>query len=130
MKPFAGTVDDSFFIDLGAAFDTLNFRVIPGPGSTGPIQIARGIEVSDETLSVDVIAEVVAGPGHFLGAAQTLELMQSEYVYPQQADRSSPDVWAEEGARDIWERAAARAKKCSSFSVAMHLVGMRSFRGC
>ena len=27
---FAGTVDDPFFIDLGAAFDTLNFRKIPG----------------------------------------------------------------------------------------------------
>lgn len=35
IRVFAGTTDDAFFIDLGAAFDSLNFRVIPGPGSTG-----------------------------------------------------------------------------------------------
>src|SRR5262249_23108277 len=27
VRVFAGTVDDSFFIDLGAAFDSLNFRM-------------------------------------------------------------------------------------------------------
>lgn len=35
VKVFAGTTDDGFSIDLGAAFDSLNFRVIPGAGSTG-----------------------------------------------------------------------------------------------
>ena len=27
IRVFAGTVDDPFFIDLGAAFDSLNFRM-------------------------------------------------------------------------------------------------------
>ena len=31
VRVFAGTTDDAFYIDLGAAFDSLNFRVIPGP---------------------------------------------------------------------------------------------------
>jgi hypothetical protein len=35
IRAFAGTTADAFFIDLGAAFDSLNFRVIPGPTSTG-----------------------------------------------------------------------------------------------
>ena len=35
IRVFAGTTDDAFFIDQGAAFDSLNFRVIPAPGSTG-----------------------------------------------------------------------------------------------
>jgi len=43
LKVFAGTTDDAFWIDLGAAFDSLNFRVlpdtdvngVPGFGSTG-----------------------------------------------------------------------------------------------
>ena len=35
VRVFAGTTDDAFYIDLGAAFDSLNFRVIPGPSSTG-----------------------------------------------------------------------------------------------
>ncbi len=32
IKVFAGTVDDPFFIDLGAAFDSLNFRIAAGGG--------------------------------------------------------------------------------------------------
>jgi hypothetical protein len=35
VRTFAGTTDDAFYIDLGAAFDSLNFRVIPGAASTG-----------------------------------------------------------------------------------------------
>jgi Domain of unknown function (DUF4331) len=35
VRVFAGTTDDAFYIDLGATFDSLNFRVIPGPTSTG-----------------------------------------------------------------------------------------------
>ncbi len=74
-------------------------------------RIARGIEVTDETLSVDVVAETVAGPGHYLGARQTMELMETEFVYPRHADRSSPDDWAEAGARDIRDRARERARE-------------------
>ena len=32
IKVFAGTVDDPFYIDLGAAFDSLNFRTAAGGG--------------------------------------------------------------------------------------------------
>ncbi len=73
-------------------------------------RIARGIEVTDETLSVDVIAETVAGAGHFLGAEQTLDLMQSEFVYPRHADRTPPDDWRDAGSTDIWERARIAAQ--------------------
>jgi len=74
-------------------------------------RIARGIEVTDETLSVDVIAEATKGPGHFLGSSQTMELMETEFVYPRHADRSSPDYWQETGSTDMWQRAATRAKE-------------------
>ena len=73
-------------------------------------RIGRGIEVTDETLSVDVIANVVEGEGHFLGAKQTMNLMKTEYDYPQQADRLSPDDWTEAGARDMWQRASETAR--------------------
>jgi len=73
-------------------------------------RIARGIEVTDETLSVEVVAETVAGPGHYLGAEQTMSLMETEYIYPRHADRSSPDDWNEQGARDIWARATDQAR--------------------
>jgi trimethylamine--corrinoid protein Co-methyltransferase len=68
----------------------------------------RGIEVTDETLSVDVIEEVVNGSGHFLDHPQTLELMESEYLYPTLADRSSTEEWQEKGERDMRERARER----------------------
>jgi trimethylamine--corrinoid protein Co-methyltransferase len=69
----------------------------------------RGIEVNDETLSLDVITDVcINGPGHYLGHNQTLDLMQKEYVYPQIANRMSPKEWAEAGKPDIVERATAR----------------------
>jgi trimethylamine--corrinoid protein Co-methyltransferase len=45
------------------------------------LRTVRGIEVSDETLSIDVINEVVHGEGHFLRSEQTMELMRSEYEY-------------------------------------------------
>lgn len=71
-------------------------------------RIGRGIEVNEETLSVDVIKSVVSGPGHFLGSEQTMELMKSEYVYPKHADRQSPQDWVESGAKDSWQRARER----------------------
>jgi trimethylamine--corrinoid protein Co-methyltransferase len=57
----------------------------------------RGVEVTNDTLSLDTIRAVVEGDGHFLGDEQTLRLMQSEYLYPSLGDRSSPKEWVENG---------------------------------
>jgi trimethylamine--corrinoid protein Co-methyltransferase len=66
----------------------------------------RGIEVTDETLAVEAIRDVCTnGPGHFLGHSQTLELMQSEYIYPEVGDRTSPKEWIEQGSIDVLTRA-------------------------
>ena len=47
------------------------------------MRTVRGIEVTPQSLSIDAIRDVcVGGPGHFLGHAQTLGLMQKEYLYP------------------------------------------------
>ncbi len=68
----------------------------------------RGIEVTDETLSYDVIRDVVNGEGHFLGQAQTISRMETDFVYPAVGDRASPAVWEEGGALDVRERARRR----------------------
>ena len=65
----------------------------------------RGIEITPETLSTDVIAEVVRGAGHFLGHEQTLSMMQTEYTYPVIGDRQSPDDWMDAGAERATDRA-------------------------
>ncbi len=59
----------------------------------------RGIEVNTDTLSADLIAEVIAGPGHFLGSQQTLELMETEYLYPLVSNRDTPEDWTDAGSR-------------------------------
>ncbi len=68
-------------------------------------RVVRGIEVNEETLSVATIKAAVSGEGHYLGAADTLRSMESEYVYPAVADRASAQVWAAEGASTMSERA-------------------------
>jgi trimethylamine--corrinoid protein Co-methyltransferase len=75
----------------------------------GNIQrVLRGIEVTDETLSLDVINDAVFGIGHYLGHQQTLELMQSEYLYPMVADRLTPGAWEEMGSKSLYEQAHDR----------------------
>ncbi|WP_111735041.1 trimethylamine methyltransferase family protein [Roseovarius amoyensis] len=74
------------------------------------LRCVRGIEVDDETLALDQVREVcLGGPGHYLGTAQTLKRMQSDYVYPATAGRMSPKEWAETGKPDL--NAAATARK-------------------
>ena len=76
------------------------------------LRCVRGIEVSDEALSIDTIADVcLNGPGHYLGNEQTLKLMQTEYFYPAIGDRFSPKEWNEKGKPDILQRAIAEKKR-------------------
>ena len=74
----------------------------------------RGIEVTDDTLSIDVIEDAALNVGHFLGHNQTIALMETEYVYPTIADRTSPDDWTESGAQDMRQRAAERVQSLMS----------------
>ncbi len=60
------------------------------------LRCVRGIEVTDETLALDQLAEVcLGGPGHYLGTDKTLALMQSDFVYPTLGNRMSPKEWEE-----------------------------------
>lgn len=72
----------------------------------------KGIEVNEEKLSFETIKDVcLNGPGHYLGSAQTLELMQTDYLYPVIGDRRSPNEWAEQGSTDALQRAARRVQE-------------------
>ncbi len=96
---------------LGCSFEAM---VIDNDMLGAVLRSVRGIEVTDETLSYEVIAEAVRGPGHYLGSAQTLALMETEYVYPEVGDRTAPGAWAEAGATDVRERARTRAREILS----------------
>jgi trimethylamine--corrinoid protein Co-methyltransferase len=76
------------------------------------LRCVRGIEVTEDSLGLETMRQVCTeGPGHYLGHAQTLSLMQSEYVYPVLADRASPKAWEEDGKPDLLERAIERKKR-------------------
>ena len=73
------------------------------------MRCVRGIEVTEDTVSVDVIRQTcMGGPGHYLGSDQTLSVMQTEYIYPELGDRTSPKEWDELGKPDLIQKAIAR----------------------
>jgi trimethylamine--corrinoid protein Co-methyltransferase len=81
----------------------------------GNIQrVLKGINVTEDTLSFDEIARAISGPGHYLGSPKTLELMETEYLYPHIADRDSMNGWQSRGAPDIRQAARIRAQEILS----------------
>jgi trimethylamine---corrinoid protein Co-methyltransferase len=76
------------------------------------LRCVRGIDVTDETVSIEAMKEVcLGGPGHYLGHGQTLSVMQTEYIYPAVANRSSPKEWVELGRPDLIEKAIERKNR-------------------
>ena len=72
------------------------------------LRITRGIEVNEQSLSFEVLKDVCMGQkGHYLGADQTIEVMQTEYIYPDFGDRLSPNQWDEQGKPVLLDRAIA-----------------------
>jgi trimethylamine--corrinoid protein Co-methyltransferase len=78
------------------------------------LRLLRGIEVTDETLAVEVIRNTVFGEGHFLNQPQTLELMQTEYLYPDLGDRRTANDWASGGRQNIYDLAHERVQEILS----------------
>ncbi len=78
-------------------------------------------EVNSDTLSVKAIAEVVAGEGHFLGHAETLRRMNSDFLYPKIADRRPFAEWQADGSRDIREVAIERTRQILNTHFPAHI---------
>ncbi len=82
----------------------------------------KGIEVSEDSLSLEVIrSAVIGGPGHYLGSKQTLDLMQTEYIYPAIGDRLSHKEWAEVGKPAVLDRAIAKVKEVLASHYPSHI---------
>ncbi|MEM7111661.1 MAG: trimethylamine methyltransferase family protein [Chloroflexota bacterium] len=84
-------------------------------------RVVAGLEVNDETLSLDVMREVALGAGHYLGQPQTLARMETDYLYPDIADRSAPGIWEAEGSHDVMSRAEEQVKTVLSTHYPDHL---------
>ena len=91
---------------LGFCFESL----VLGDDLLGQaMRLVRGIDVTPDSISIDVMKEVcLGGPGHYLGSEQTLKLMQTEYIYPKVGNRMSPKEWNEAGKPLLLDTAIAR----------------------
>ena len=86
------------------------------------LRTIEGITVSDDMLSIAPIKEVnIDGAGHYLGEAQTLELMQSEYIYPAQSNRNTIEEWKEAGSKSIVDHAMEYTKDTLENHYPMHI---------
>lgn len=85
------------------------------------LRSVRGVEMFEGSIDLDMIEEVVTGEGHYLGTAQTLDLMTKEYVYPTLGDRQSVNDWLESGAQTVWDKAIARVAEIEAMPAPSHL---------
>ena len=85
-------------------------------------RVTRGIEVNSNTLSFAEIERIcTSGEGHYLGSGSTLEVMQSEYIYPDFGDRDSPTVWEEKGKPVLLRRAVEEKRKILARNAPRHV---------
>ena len=82
----------------------------------------RGIEVNADTLSFDEVERIcTSGEGHYLGSGNTLQVMQSEYIYPDYSDRTSPTVWEEIGKPVLLDLAIEKTRELLAGHVPRHV---------
>ena len=67
-------------------------------------EFLQPIEVTEDTLALDAIAEVGPG-GHFFGAAHTLARYENAFYAPMLSDWRNFETWREAGAKDAAQRA-------------------------
>ena len=67
-------------------------------------RMAQGIEVSEETVALDVIQKVGIGRD-YLGQRHTMECFRTEHFLPVVSDRTSFDTWTAKGAKSLMDRA-------------------------
>ena len=73
-------------------------------------RVLRGIEVTDDTIALDLMLEV--GPGNdYLGQEHTVKYMRSEFAPYTISDRERREKWESDGSKDTYARAREVAKK-------------------
>ena len=63
------------------------------------------IDVSPQTLNLTGMQSAITDVGHFLGEADTLARMNSDFLYPGIGDRRSIEDWQQAGGLSVWDRA-------------------------
>jgi trimethylamine--corrinoid protein Co-methyltransferase len=86
---------------LSASFEKF---IIDAEIMQGFAEFLRPIEVSEETLALEAIADVGPG-GHYFGTAHTLARYESAFYRPLLSDWRNFETWSEDGSLDATQRA-------------------------
>jgi trimethylamine--corrinoid protein Co-methyltransferase len=73
--------------------------------------IMRGFEVSDETLAIDVIADVIENGEKFLSHEHTVNHFRKELWFPTLLDRQFWQAWRDDNAKDMMQRCIEKKNK-------------------
>lgn len=71
---------------------------------------AKGIDLSDESMAFDAIAEVPPG-GHYLGTAHTMRHFRDAFYRAELFDYNSAEQWELNGGEDSYARASHKVKQ-------------------
>src|SRR5262245_20673308 len=71
---------------------------------------AKGIDLSDESLAFDAIAEVPPG-GHYLGTAHTMRHFRDAFYRAELFDYNSAEQWELDGSEDSYMRAGRKVRQ-------------------
>jgi hypothetical protein len=93
---FSGPVDDPFFIDLGAAFDTANFRLLEGgpPNGTG---VPGVLSATEDAANENFASDTVSGYAVDVIAIQVpiAMLTSTGIVEPSTSPNATIGIWAQ-----------------------------------
>lgn len=70
----------------------------------------KGVDLSDEALAFDAMAEVAPG-GHYLGTGHTMRHFRDAFYRAEVFDYTSSEQWELNGAQDSYTRASAKARQ-------------------
>ncbi len=73
-------------------------------------RMARGIDVTEETIALDIVQKVGIGRD-YLGQRHTLEHFKTEHFLPVISDRYSYDRWLALGSKSLMEKAADEVRR-------------------
>lgn len=87
----------------------------------GILRSLNPIQVDESTLMAADIDDIVRSEGHFLGHPQTLQRMQSDFLYPEIADRRPFEDWVTDGSKDIHQVAKAKTREMLNSCFPKHI---------
>lgn len=118
LSPMAGLLAGADIIQMAGLMDALmafdySMVVVDNEIARNLKRVRRGVEFSEENLSLDEIKEVGPG-GMFIGTDNTLELMSSAAIFPDLANRDPRQIWLDNGAPATADLALERAREILS----------------